>query len=59
MISLKDKESNLYESQKVWHTCKEKFCYDKNKKIQYELYKSEIIATTPENLGELLKIFAI
>ena len=38
MISLKDKESNLYESQKVWHTYKEKFSYDKNKKIQYELY---------------------
>ena len=38
MISLQDKEITLYESQKVCHICKEKFCYDKNKKSEYTLY---------------------
>ena len=38
MTSLKDKEVTLYESQKVCHICKEKFCYDKNKKSEYALY---------------------
>ena len=32
MKPLKDKEITLYKSQKVCHICKEKFCYDKNKK---------------------------
>ena len=38
MIPLTDKEIRLYESQKVCHICKEKFCYDKNKKSKYALY---------------------
>ena len=38
LMSLKDKEVTLYESQKVCHICKEKFCYDKNKKGEYALY---------------------
>ena len=38
MTPLKDKEVTLYESQKVSHICKEKFCYDKNKKREYALY---------------------
>ena len=38
MISLQDKEITLYESQKVCHICKKKFCYDKNKKSEYTLY---------------------
>ena len=32
MKPLKYKEITLYKSQKVCHICKEKFCYDKNKK---------------------------
>ena len=38
MTPLKVKEVTLYESQKVCHICKEKFCYDKNKKSEYALY---------------------
>ena len=38
MTPLKDKEITLYKSQKVCHVCKEKFCYDKNKKNEYALY---------------------
>ena len=50
MIPLTNKS---YEKQKVCHICKEKFCYDKNKK------KSEIVIITPENLEELLIANAI
>ena len=39
MNPLKDKEITLYKSQKVCHTWKEKFCYDKNKKSEYALYR--------------------
>ena len=38
MISLTSDQITLYESQKVCHICKEKFCYDKNKKSEYALY---------------------
>ena len=38
MISLKEKEINLYERQKSSHICKEMFCYDKNKESEYALY---------------------
>ena len=38
MIPLTDKEINLYERKKVCHICKGSFCYDKNKKSQYNLY---------------------
>ena len=38
MTSLKDKEVTLYESLKVCHICKEKFCYDKNEKSEYAIY---------------------
>ena len=38
MILLTNKEINLYESQKRCHICKGKFCYDKNKKSEYDLY---------------------
>ena len=47
MVPLTNKEIKSYEKQKVCHICKEKFCYDKNKK------KSEIIVSDgviPENL---------
>ena len=38
MTPLNDEEVTLYESQKVCHICKEKFCYEKNKKSEYSLY---------------------
>ena len=38
MTLFKDKEITLCESQKVCHICKERFCYDKNKKCEYALY---------------------
>ena len=38
MILLTDKEINLYERQKVCHICKGKFCYDKNKKGECDVY---------------------
>ena len=61
MTSLNDEETTIYESQKVCHICKEKFCYDENKKKKNLncTKKSEIIATTQENLEELLIVFAI
>ena len=37
-LLLKDKEITLDESQKVCNICKEKFCYEKNKKCEYGLY---------------------
>ena len=39
MTPLNDEEVTLYESQKVCHICKEKFCYEKNKKSEYSLYQ--------------------
>ena len=37
-LLLKDKEITLDESQKVCNICKEKLCYEKNKKREYALY---------------------
>ena len=60
MTKLTDKEINFYESQKICHICKEKFCYNENNGKEFKLYqKSEIIATTQEGLEELLIVFAI
>ena len=53
MTPLTNKEIKSYEKQKVCHICKEKFCYEKNKK------KSGIIAITPENLEEPFIVNAI
>ena len=39
MTPLKVKEVTFYESQKVCHICKEKFCYNKNKKIEHSLHR--------------------
>ena len=39
MISLEENEIKSYENQKTCHICKEKFCYDKNKKSKYALYQ--------------------
>ena len=38
MIPLKDKGIKSYEKQKVCYICEKKFCGDKNKKSEYELY---------------------
>ena len=38
MIPLTDKEIKFYEEQKVCHISKGKFCYDKNKKNEDDLY---------------------
>ena len=38
MISLTNKEIKSYEKQKVCHICEKKFCDDKNKKSEYDLY---------------------
>ena len=39
MTSLEDEETAIYESQKVYHICKEKFCYDKNIEKEFKLYQ--------------------
>ena len=60
MIPLTDKEIKFYEGQKVCHICKKLFCYNKKKKVNLNsIIKSEIIVITPENLEDLLIIFAI
>ena len=38
MTTLTSDEISLYESKKVCHICKEKFCYYKDKKSKYALY---------------------
>ena len=60
MISLTDEEIKFYERQKECHVCKKEFCYDENEKMNLNhTKKSEIIVITPENLEELLIVFAI
>ena len=39
MIPLTDKEIESYEKQKVCHICKKEFCYDKNEKNEFKIYK--------------------
>ena len=36
MIPLTDEEIKSYKGQKVYHICKGKFCYDKNKEIEFK-----------------------
>ena len=60
MMPLTDEEIKSYKEQKKCRICNGKFCYDKKKKKNSNvIIKSEIIAITPENLEELLIIFAI
>ena len=40
MLPLTDNESKYYEAQKEWHICKKEFCYNKNEKIKFKLYKN-------------------
>ena len=39
MTKLTDKEINFYESQKICHICKEKFCYNENNGKEFKLYQ--------------------
>ena len=61
MIPLIDERIKLYKRQKGCRICKKEFCYGENdKKINLDYTKkSEIIVIKPENLEELLMIFAI
>ena len=44
LTSLKDEETTIYESQKVCQICKEKFCYDGNKKL-YQKFRDHCYYT--------------
>ena len=57
--SLEDEETTIYESQKVTYTQKSFVIMKIMKKNLNCTKKSEIIATTQENLEELLIVFAI
>ena len=39
MIQLTDKENKFYEEQEKCHICQKEFCYDKNEKMKFKLYK--------------------
>ena len=39
MIPLTDKENKFYEEQEKCHICQKEFCYDKNEKMKFKLYK--------------------
>ena len=51
MIPLTNKEIKSYEKQKVCYICEKKFCDDKNKKSEYDLYHKEITVSILENLS--------
>ena len=61
MIPLTDNENRYYEEQEKCYICQKEFCYDKNEKKKFKLYKKklEIIVILQENLEELLIAFAI
>ena len=54
-------ENKYYEEQKKCYICQKEFCYDKNEKKKFKLYKKklEIIVILQENLEELLIAFVI
>ena len=56
MIPLTDEENNSYKKQKVCYICKKGFSTDDANK---GIIKSEIIATTQENIEELFIVFLI
>ena len=39
MIPLTDNENKSYEEQEKCHICQKEFCYDKNEKMKFKLYK--------------------
>ena len=51
MIPLTNKEIKSYEKQKVCYIYEKKFCDDKNKKSEYDLYHKEITVSILENLS--------
>ena len=61
MIPLTDNENRYYEEQEKCYICQKEFCYDKNEKKKFKLYKKklEIIVILQENLEELLIAFVI
>ena len=61
MIPLTDNANKLHNEQEECHICQKEFCYDKNEKKKFKLYKKklEIIVILQENLEELLIAFAI
>ena len=40
MMPLIDNENKYYEEQEKYHICQKEFCYDKNEKMKYKLYKN-------------------
>ena len=55
MIPLTDNKKKFYEKQEKCHMCQKEFCYDKNDKNKFKIYKKlEIIVITQENLEEQL-----
>ena len=56
MIPLTDEENKSYKKQKVCYICKKGFSPDM---ITKSIIKSEIIATTPKNVEELLIVFVV
>ena len=56
MILLTNNENRYYEEQKEYCICQKEFCYNKNEKMKFKLYKNVIIQ---ENVGELLIAFVI
>ena len=60
MMPLTDEEIKFYKGQKAFTYAKKNFVMIKIRKANLNFTKkSEIIVITPENLEELLKIFAI
>ena len=60
MIPLTDKENKSYEKQKVFTYAKKNLVLMRMIKMHLNyIIKSEIIVITPENLEELLIVFAI
>ena len=39
MIPLTENKNKYYEEQEKCHTCQKEFCYDKNEKSKFKLYK--------------------
>ena len=42
LIPLTDNKNKYYEEQKERYICKKEFCYNKNKKMKFKLYKKQM-----------------
>ena len=40
MILLTDNENKYYKEQEKCHICQKEFCFDKNQKVKFKLYKN-------------------